>query len=248
MEKRKIIGSISIIIGIVFLLSSQMTGAVISTSIDSSFGFLAGMALLIGGIGLMLAKESGLEIVVYDKKENRGNIDEKYFINDGGFRNPSKPDVSLREFKQIISEMVKEGGKEDSDELYEIIKSEYVPPLARMSSGDDVEIAKIANEFLRVLGEKAVSRQVPTQYIMPKSERNDIKNIFDSWNGSPTPRQRAVLKKYDMEFIIGTGKYNKIKHAGGTFPVSSTPKNEGTAAKGIARDIINHYEEDKNAA
>jgi hypothetical protein len=74
MEKRKIFGYVSIAVGILFLLNSQMTGAVISTSIDNSLGFLAGMALLIGGIGLILAKgrnvvrktEGGIEIIITD--------------------------------------------------------------------------------------------------------------------------------------------------------------------------------------
>ena len=44
-----------------------MTGAAISTSIDTSIGFFAGMALLVGGIGLILAK-GNLEEAVKERK------------------------------------------------------------------------------------------------------------------------------------------------------------------------------------
>jgi len=61
MEKRRIIGFISIIIGVVFLLDSRITGAVISASIGTSISFIIGMILLIGGIGLMLVEGRSLE-------------------------------------------------------------------------------------------------------------------------------------------------------------------------------------------
>jgi len=54
MEKRRIVGIISIIVGIAFLFDAQLTGAVISTSIGSSISFIIGMILLVGGIGLIM--------------------------------------------------------------------------------------------------------------------------------------------------------------------------------------------------
>ena len=75
MTKRKILGFISILMGIVFLLDTQLTGAIISNSMGSSVSFFIGMILLIGGIGLILTKgrkladetEGGMEIIITDR-------------------------------------------------------------------------------------------------------------------------------------------------------------------------------------
>lgn len=239
MKKRRIIGIISIIAGIIFLFEGNITGAVISTFIGTSISFIIGLVLLIGGIGLILA--NSLEITVYNRpSEGATEIDDRYFINDKGFRSSNSPDTSLRQFKQVISEM-----KSEDEEIYNLLRKEYVHPLQKLANEDSEDKAKIAREFLSALDSDVSTKK---RYVMPKEERKKIKDTFDNWNGHPTPRQRKILGEYGMDFEIASGRYNKIRHEKGTFPVSKTPTNEGNAAERIASDVIRHYEENQNAA
>lgn len=86
----------------------------------------------------------------------------------------------------------------------------------------------------RVQVERSASGRLQTPY------EQRLRAVFDNWNGSPTPKQSALLQEGGLEYKETTGKYNRIQVIGdeGRFiSVSCTPKDEGSAARAIFREI-----------
>lgn len=193
-----------------------MTGFVIFENADKNYGYFAGLWLIIASLVLFTVataerkKSSGLEIRVYDSSNGKDkNPDRAFVLEDTALEFGGGP-VKLGEFKKEIARYHQEKGGE---ELVGIIRDTYAPGLREIAQSSDTQKAKIAREFLAVLGE--TYKEPEHNYRLTKDEREEIKYTFRGFSGGKlNSDQINLLREYNFTYHPEhSGRHPYIEHA-----------------------------------
>lgn len=127
-------------------------------------------------------------------------------------------------------------------ELSDIVAEELTKSISELN---DIKIVERANAILAALGYKTVSLPETARPVDEAPEkafvRDDVKDAFRDWSGTPTSYQKQVLASYGLEFVKGKGhgKIRKTDDPGKSITVSSTPSSKN-AGRNVAGDIIRY--------
>lgn len=226
-------------IGLIFiglymaLIGGAITGAVIGTSPKNYLSMVGILAVIVGGVLILVEEMGELEIkAIKLEGPGRRTIDSQYAISDPTFYFSSHGFVSLGDFKELVSTL-----KEDED-TFDTLRRKYTPLFERLHRSTDNYDKAVGKEFLAVLYAGDIPSG-PKEIVITNEERNEIQSAFNpGWYGEPDQQQGKILSKYDLAFIkkSGHGEIHANRNPNLSVSVSSTPS-DINAGKNVGRDI-----------
>lgn len=239
-------------LGAIILLNSfqSLTSFVIFENADKNYGSFVGLWLIITSLVLFTVAtterkhHSELEIRVYDGSNGKDkNQDRAFILEDTRLEFGGDP-IKLGEFKKEIARYHQEKGGE---ELVGIIRDTYGPGLREIAQSSDTQKAKIAREFLAVLGE--TYKEPERNYRLTKDEREEIKYIFRGWTGGRlNSDQIELIRNYGFSYHQdGKGKhqfYIKNELTGIKEPIQGSPS-DWRSGKNFVSELIKIVEESR---